>query len=147
MLEKNRPYIIILPKLFLILAVIFCMLIFIVFSGQIFLEYSSTWTGLSLSMWLLLISIIFGIFIIIDIILYAYPKPIIYSEITSENQPISSLVEVKNGKQIYEFTFPKDVKGGLFSKTFISIDENTVLRLRHQIISEEQLWKKEKMEE
>jgi hypothetical protein len=145
--EKHRSFVVILPKLFLILAVVFSMWIVLVLSGQMFLEYSSTWAGLSLSFWLLLISVLFGAFIVIDIIIYAHPRLLIPSDNLSVNQPMSSSVEIKDGKHIYELTFPKNVKGGLFSKTYISIDEENVVRLRHQIISYEQLWDKGKMEE
>ncbi len=46
------------------------------------------------------------------------------------------------GKTYYDFTIPKNVRGGLFSRTFIQIDEETILCLRHQIISDEKLWDK-----
>jgi hypothetical protein len=100
-----------------------------------------------LSTWLLAISIIFGIFIIIDTILYAYPKPIIYAETLSETHRMPSLVDIKEGKEIYDYKFPKNVVGGLFSKTFIPIDDKTVLRLRHQLISEDMMRNKEKTDE
>jgi len=145
--KKHSSFAVILPKLFLILAVVFSMWIVLVLSGQMFLEYSSTWTGLSLSFWLLLISVLFGAFIVIDIIIYAHPRLLIHSDILSVDLPMSSSVAIKDGKHIYEFTFPKNVKGGLFSKTYISIDEENVVRLRHQIISYEQLWGKGKIEE
>jgi hypothetical protein len=146
--EKNRSFAIILPKLFLILAVVFSMWIVIVVSGQLFMEYSSTWTGLSLSFWLILISALFGAFIVIDIIIYAHPT--LLTEMNTSVKPMASLAvpfEMKEGKRVYDFTVPKDVKGGLFSKTYIALDEETVLRVRHQIVPSKTLWdKKEKQD-
>ncbi len=65
-------------------------------------------------------------------------------------KPMASLAvpfEMKEGKRVYDFTVPKDVKGGLFSKTYIALDEETVLRVRHQIVPSKTLWdKKEKQD-
>lgn len=123
------------------------MWIVLILSGELFLEGSLNWTVFPLSTWLLAISIIFGIFIIIDTILYAYPKQIIYAETFSETHRMPSLVDIKEGKEIYDYKFPKNVVGGLFSKTFIPIDDKTVLRLRHQLISEDMMRNNEKTDE
>lgn len=141
-MEKDRSLGILLPKLFLILAVVFSMWIVLVLSGQLFLQYDHAWTGLPLSFWLVLISLLFGVFIIIDIFIYAKPT-FFFTTTTSIEQPqITTPFEVKHGKQIYEYTSPKKAKGGLFSKTYIPIDDTTVIRVRHQIISENKLWGK-----
>ena len=141
--KKNRSFAIVLPKLFLILAVVFSMWIVLVLSGQMFLDYGSTWTGLPLSFWLMLISILFAAFIAIDILIYANPKFLASFDMHLDESSQTSPFEIKNGKRIYEFTIPKDVKGGLFSKTYIPIDEETVVRIRHQIVPDKKLWNKE----
>lgn len=146
--EKNQSFAIILPKLFLILAVVFSMWIVLVLSGQMFLDYSSTWTGLSLSFWLILISVLFGAFIVIDIVIYAHPTLLTeMSSSVSSFTTSSTPFEMKEGKRVYEYTAPKDAKGGLFSKTYVPIDEETVIRIRHQMVSAPILWDDEKKEE
>lgn len=143
-MDKDRSYGILLPKLFLILAVIFSMWIILVLSGQMLLEYDDAWTGVTLSFWLILISVLFGAFIIIDILIYAKPTYFFTAHTPMEQTAITTPFELKHGKHVYDYTLPKDVKGGLFSKTYIPIDETTVIRVRHQIIADTKLWEKEK---
>jgi len=52
-------------------------------------------------------------------------------------QPVSM-----KGKQVHIFTLPMGAKGGVYSKTFIKIDEINVLNLRYQIIPPNDLWQK-----
>jgi hypothetical protein len=50
-----------------------------------------------------------------------------------------------HGKRLYIYTNPSDSKGGIYSKTYIKIDENNVLRIRNLMIPPDELWnKKEK---
>jgi magnesium-transporting ATPase (P-type) len=51
---------------------------------------------------------------------------------------------IYKGKKLHIFTLPQNSKGGIFSKTFITIDENTVLNLRFQMIQPNELWNKNK---
>jgi len=60
-------------------------------------------------------------------------------EFTSTDQS----VEYLDGKKVYEYTFPKNKKGGIFSKTYVQIDNNTLLRIRNQMIPSESLWPEE----
>lgn len=55
--------------------------------------------------------------------------------------------EMKDGKRVYDFTVPNDVKGGLFSKTYIALDEESVLRVRHQIVPSKTLWDKKEQKD
>ena len=141
-MERDRSLGILLPKLFLILAVVFSMWIVLVLSGQMLLQYDHAWTGLPLSFWLVLISILFGAFIIIDILIYAKPTYFFTTTSPIAQPQITTPFEMKQGKQIYEYTLPKESKGGLFSKTYIPIDETTVIQVRHQIIADTKLWGK-----
>ena len=55
--------------------------------------------------------------------------------------------EYLDGKKVYEYTFPKNNRGGVYSKTYVKIDDSFLLRVRNQMISAEILWpdKKRKM--
>ena len=50
--------------------------------------------------------------------------------------------EFIDGKYIHVFTYPKAMEGGIFSKTYIEIDTENVLRLRTLIIPPNELWSK-----
>ncbi len=131
---------ILLPKLFLILTVVFIMWIVILISGPLFGVLDPDWAGLSSSLWVLLISVLIGAFIVIDIILYA--TPIINKEeiLISSMQPVEfPEIEKRNGKTVYEYTHPSGTHGGVFSKTYLQIDDQTVIRIRNQMIKKEQL--------
>jgi len=52
-------------------------------------------------------------------------------------------VEYINGKKIHIYTSPKGTEGGIFSKTYIEIDEHNLLRLRTLMIPPGELWGKE----
>lgn len=127
---------ILLPKIFLILTIIFFMWIVIVISGPLVLGWSASWAGLSLSLWIFLISILIGLFIIIDIILYMRPLPLETQSIFQD----ASMPETIQDQHIYEFTYPNKAKGGLFSKTYIRIDKDNILRIRNQMMPAEKLW-------
>ena len=137
--KKPMNIFLILPKLFLVICVLLLMWIVIVISGISVLEFDPDWAGLSLSTWLLIISILFGAFIIIDILMYVSPslftKGTIQEFVSSE--PAG---EYLDGKIVYEYTYPEHKKGGIFSKTYIKINDSTLLRVRNQIIPAEMLW-------
>jgi len=62
--KKPINLLLILPKLFLIISIVLLMWIVIVLSGVSLLELEPDWAGLSLSSWLIVISGLFGVFII-----------------------------------------------------------------------------------
>ena len=50
--------------------------------------------------------------------------------------------EFIDGKYIHVFTYPKGIEGGIFSKTYVEIDSENILRLRTLIIPPNELWSK-----
>jgi hypothetical protein len=44
------------------------------------------------------------------------------------------------GKKLHVYTLPEGSKGGVFSKTYVKIDEENILTLRYQMIMPEELW-------
>jgi hypothetical protein len=46
------------------------------------------------------------------------------------------------GKRLHVYTYPPGVKGGIFSKTHIKIDGDTILNVRIQMIPPQELWGK-----
>lgn len=124
------------------------MWIVIVLSGVSILDFDPDWTGLSLSLWLLIISVLFGIFIIIDILMYSSPSLFVKGDIQEFSANFSD--EYLDDMKVFQYTFPKNRTGGIFSKTYVKIDDSTLLRIRNQMIPAESLWPegmKEKKEE
>jgi hypothetical protein len=140
--SPNKPsmnILIILPKLFLIISVILLMWMVILLSGVSILEFDPDWAGLSLSVWLIVISVLFGAFILIDMVMYVKPSVFAKGDI-QEFIDTGSADDYLDGKKVYEYTFPSGKKGGIFSKTYVQIDENTLIRIRNQMIPAELLW-------
>ena len=145
--ESSKPQsklinsLILLPKLFLILTVIFIMWIVILLSGPLFGVLEPDWAGISSSIWMIIISGLIGIFIVIDIVLYATPMITKNQSMFSQTPTVEfPEIEKRNGKTVYEYTYPSGKLGGVFSKTYITIDDETIIRVRNQMISKEQLW-------
>lgn len=135
--SSGKPYYVMLPKLFLILTIIFLLWIIIVITAPMILDVSPTWTGISASFWIIMISILIGVFIVVDILLYAYPTKDIAQKVDSIIKP---KIEMMKGKRVYEYTFPEDTKGGMFSKTYVKLDDNSIIRIRYQMLTAENLW-------
>ena len=125
-------------KILVLLAVIY--LIWTVFNiiSVYFLEFGNKWSALTMDQWILSSIIFFSICIglVLLFILHHYiikkrriesekPKPVFYK-----------------GKRLYIHTLPDRSKGGIFSKTFVKIDEDTILSLRFQMIPPINLWGK-----
>ncbi len=143
-INQTRPIGILLPKLFLVLTIIFLLWIIIVASGVFILEMDPFWAGLSLGMWAIVVSILVAIFIVLDSLFLIKPslglnETMEFVESDRFNQP-----EFVNGKRVYEFTFPQHAKGGVFSKTYLQIHNDFLLRVRNQMFTESELWKKKK---
>jgi hypothetical protein len=131
----------ILPKLFLIISIILIMWIVIVLSGVSILDFEPDWAGLSVSLWLLVISLLFAVFIIIDILMYVSPSLFVKGNI--QDFSIDDSEEYLDGMKVVQYTFPRNESGGIFSKTYIKLNDNTLLRIRNQMIPAESLWPEE----
>ena len=138
--NKSLNILILLPKLFLIISVLLLMWIVILISGVSYLELDPDWAGISISTWLLVISVLFAVFIVIDIIMYMSPTIFIKGEIQEFVSTEPSSDEYLDGMKVYEYTYPKQKKGGLFSKTYIKVDNSTLIRVRNQMIPADLLW-------
>ena len=99
------------------------------------MEMDPLWAYLSLDNWVLLVTVIILIFAIIEIIYYLIK--IRSSDRILEFKEVGP--EEKYGKKIYNFTSPKDSKGGVYSKTYIKIDDESYLKFRHQMIPPEKI--------
>ena len=130
-----------LSKLFLITSILFIIWILFVAMGAFILGMGPNWALLNLENWITAWCVLTVIFIILEVVFYfQYTSKADKKLELGKPEP-----EFLHDKQVYVYTYPTDVEGGIFSKTYISIDKNSVLRLRGLMIPQQKLWgKKEK---
>jgi hypothetical protein len=122
-------------RLFIFLSIILLLWVIIVAAGSIIIDMDPYWAFLSLEDWTLFSFITILLFALIEILYYIYTY--YYSDKIVEFEEIEP--ETLHGKKVYIYTTPKDSKGGVFSKTYIQINNESVIRIRNQIIPPEEL--------
>ena len=117
-------------KIIVLLAVIY--LIWTVFNiiSVYFLEFGNKWSALTMDQWILSSIIFFSICIGL-VLLFVLHHYIIKKRRIESEKPKPVLYK---GKRLYTYTLPDRPKGGIFSKTFVKIDDGTTLVLRFQMI-------------
>lgn len=130
----------ILSILFLLLGIILFSWVVMVYSGILFLNYDHNWAVLNLEEWVIAASIMIAIFIIIQLILYKRFSVAQYKT-KAADKPDHDFID---DKRVINYTYPKGMEGGIFSKTYLNIDEKTILRLRTLMIPPEDLWGEKK---
>jgi len=123
-------------KLFLIISILLILLIAVAFLGIAGFGYGYNWMFVSLEGWIIIASVLIAIFIVFELLFF--------SRFSALSNKIKELIKPKpefvDNKRIYAYTIPKGVEGGIFSKTYIEIDEHSILRLRTLIIPPEEVW-------
>jgi hypothetical protein len=120
-----------------ILGIIFILWAFIVTLGIYIWNYSSNWALISFENWIIVVSVIIVIFVLIEIAFYSR-----FSSLNERKILEKKPVEFINGKRVFIYTYPKGTVGGIFSKTYIDIDEQNILRLRTLMIPPGEIWGK-----
>jgi hypothetical protein len=128
----------IISKIFILIAVIFTIFIVIVFLGINSLGYGYDWALIDIDGWIITLCTVLGFFIILEL-LFFFHHSFAGDKVIVKEKP----VEFIDGKKVYVFTYPEGKEGGIFSKTYVDIDKNTVLRVRALMIPPEDLWEKE----
>jgi hypothetical protein len=125
-----------LSKLFFLIGFLLIILVLIIGIGTVSLKYDPGWAGLIFEHWVYLVIVILIFFLLIEFYFYRNYTSLKDRILESEK----SKPEFLDGKKVHVFTTPEDVKGGIFSKTYIEIDDHNVLRLKTLIIPPEELW-------
>jgi hypothetical protein len=99
-------------------------------------EYGYNWAVLSFDMWILILSGLIAASILINLVLYFHFGALDKKREKAE-RPKPEFID---GKRVHELTFPKESQGGIFSKTYIRIDEHNLLRIRLLMIKPNELW-------
>jgi uncharacterized membrane protein len=141
--EKIRKKYSNITKLLFLIGIILIVWFLIVFSGVFFWGYNYNWAGIGFETWVLVISVILGVFILFEILFY-FRFSNLEKQIKQKSQPKPEFID---GKHVHVFTHPKGVEGGIFSKTYVEIDSHNVLRLRTLMISPNELWSKNETKE
>ena len=134
--EKLRNKYSMFIKLFLVITFLLLIGILVVSLGISYFELGYNWAWLSLDGWNILASVFFVVFIFFVLIFY-YHFSSLRNKIIELEKPKPEFID---GKKVHVFTFPDGKEGGLFSKTYIEIDEHNVLRLRTLMIPPEEVW-------
>lgn len=127
-----------LSKLILILGILYSLWIGFIIISVYFLGFGNKWAVITMDEWILSGIIVIGIFIGFEFIF-------IFHHYTAKRRKIQrekpKPLYYKN-RQVHNFTLPIGSEGGIYSKTYINIDEDTILNIRFQMIPPNDLWKK-----
>ena len=125
-------------KLLFLFTVLYSLWIALVIMGTYFLQLGPKWTVFTSETWILSAIILISVVIALEIIFLLHNTLLRKKQVQTEQpqQPV-----YLQGKKVNSYTIPAGAKGGIFSKTFIMIDETRVLNLRYQMIPPNDLWK------
>ncbi|MEF8880088.1 MAG: hypothetical protein V5A64_06850 [Candidatus Thermoplasmatota archaeon] len=114
----------------------------ILFIGSIFLSvvtafmilgdvvFGPNWLFFPIEIWLYFLVSLLVLFAVLELVFFQRYK----SSISTVRDDRREKPRYIDGRRVYVYTFPKGAKGGVFSKTFIPIDENSVLLLRCRMV-------------
>jgi hypothetical protein len=122
-------------KLILLFAVIYALWVAIIITGTFFLGMGLSWAALTVEQWVLSAIVLFALFIILELLFFLH----LQMKRPKKKKKVTPAQFIK-GKRVHSITIPAGAKGGIFSKTYIKIDENSVLNLRYQITPPHDLW-------
>jgi hypothetical protein len=133
--EKQKQRLLKASKVLFLCTIIFSLWIALLIMSVYFLKFENKWAVLTIEQWILTAIVFISIAIVLEIILLLYYTLSRKKHILPEKQLI-----VLEGKQVHTYTIPVNAKGGIFSKTYIVIDEGHILNLRYQMIPPIDLW-------
>jgi hypothetical protein len=125
-------------KLLFLFTILYSLWVALVIMGAYFLQLENKWAVFTIGQWILSAIILISVVIAIEIFFLLHNTLLRKKKVQAEQpqQPV-----YLQGKQVNSYTIPQGAKGGIFSKTFIIIDETRVLNLRFQMIPPNDLWK------
>ncbi len=119
-----------------LLAIIFIIWIAILIGSIYYLGYGYKYAGLTMNQWIISITGIISFFVIVELIFIIH-----YHHIKQRATPkIHPKQRYFKGKRLHRYSLPSDAKGGLFSNTYVVIDDRNILNLRYQVLAPEKLW-------
>jgi hypothetical protein len=135
--DKFKQRLLKVSKLFFLFTIIYSLWIALIIIGTYLLQLGSKWAALSLEQWILSAIALISVIIALEVILFLQYILLRKKQLQPETQKQPMFMQ---GKHVHSFTIPLDAKGGIFSKTYIVIDESRVINLRYQMIPPNDLW-------
>jgi hypothetical protein len=134
--EKFQHRYVRVAKIFFLLTVIYLLWIALVLIGTYFLRLGNNWAGLTVEQWILTAIFLVSVVIGLEIVLLLYYM--VSKKRLSEPEPEQA--QFIQGRRVHSYTVPLDAKGGIFSKTYIVINDDSILNVRYQMILPGELW-------
>jgi hypothetical protein len=138
--EKLKQRYLKLSKIFLLITLIYVLWIAIVIIGVYNLKYDPRWAVFTIADWILSAIVLISILLALELLFIL--QTLLLKRKKEQPAPRPHL-EYVQGKQVYHYTLPNGAKGGIFSKTYVLIDDDRVLHLRYQMIQPQDLWRKQ----
>ncbi|VVB61797.1 Uncharacterised protein [uncultured archaeon] len=135
--EKQKQRLLTTSKFLFLFIVIYIIWIVLLITGVYFLKLGDKWAILTVEQWIWSAIVLISIAIGIEIILLIYYILLQKKQIQPEKQKDLGFLQ---GRQVHNYTIPFNAIVGIFSKTFISIDEKHILNLRYQMVPPYDLW-------
>ncbi len=127
-----------LSKILLVITVLFSLWILFVALANIILKFEPAWAFFTLDVWIYVWCFVVCFFILLILIFFFHYSSVRKKRLEQE-KPKPEFID---GKRLHIYTCPKGSEGGIFSKTYIKIDDNNILRLRTLMIPPNELWEK-----
>jgi hypothetical protein len=138
--ESQKQRLLKVTKFFFVFTILYSLWIAILIMGVYFLELGNKWAILTMEQWILsaiaLISIAIGLEVVL-LVQYTLSRKKQREQLEPKKQKQREYVQ---GKQVHSYTIPLDAKGGIYSKTYVLIDDDRVLNIRYQMIPPNDLW-------
>jgi hypothetical protein len=125
-----------LTKIIFLVGIIIVSVLIIVFLGVLIWSYDYDWALINIDNWLLIAIITISILIVIELVLYFKYTTIGEKKIKSQ-KPKPEFID---NKKVNIFTYPHGMEGGIFSKTYLDLDDHNILCIRALIIHPAELW-------
>jgi hypothetical protein len=133
--DEEKQRLLTASKLIFLIIMIYSLWVALIIIGVYFLKFGNKWAILTVEQWILSAIVLISIAVGLEIILIIHFVLSKKKQLQLEKESI-----YLEGKQVHNYTIPVNAKGGIFSKTYILIDQKRVLNLRYQMIPPYDLW-------
>jgi hypothetical protein len=138
--ESQKQRLLKATKFFFLFTVLYTLWIAVIIMGVYFLGFGNKWAILTMEQWVLSAIALISIAIGLEVVLLVQSTLLSRKRREQLEPKKQKQREYIQGKQVHNYTIPLDAKGGIYSKTYILIDEDRVLNLRYQMIPPNNLW-------
>jgi len=125
-------------KILLLILVLFSIWVVFVAFTTLVLAFEPAWSLLTLDYWIYVWFVVIVFFVLLALFFFFNYSSVRKKRLEQE-KPKPEFID---GKRLHVYTYPKGSEGGIFSKTYIKIDDNNILRLRALMIPPNEIWEK-----